>query len=96
MNSISTILSRLGMISGVLLLAVSPFATGQPDTQEPEPSVVVASAATKPSNTKIIYRPPCVGAPVGRVGGGTRGYNAGSVAVSVIAPEEVSLTTREH
>ena len=75
MNGNSTTLWRIGIISGVLLLAVSPFATGQPGAQKPEPSLVVAGAGKKSSKTNIIYRPPCRGAPVRRVGGGTRGSN---------------------
>ncbi len=73
MNIRSIILSRLGIITGVLLLGVSPLAAGQSDAQKPEQSLVVAGTGKKSSKTNIIYRPPPCGAPSGRVGGGTRG-----------------------
>ncbi len=81
MSSRSTKLARLSVLSGVLLLAVSPFAAGQSDPQKPEPSLAVAGAGKKSSKTEIVYRPPQRGAPARRVSGGTRGTNAGSLVL---------------
>ena len=96
MNSTSTVLWRIGIVSSVLLLAVSPFATGQTDVHKPEPSLAVVDAGKKSSKIQIIYRPPRRDAPIRRVGGGTRGLNPGPVVVNELAPEEVSLTIREQ
>jgi hypothetical protein len=43
-----------------------------------------------------VYRPPIRGAPVGRVGGGTRGTSDGRPHVAVLAPDHVGLTRLEQ
>ena len=95
MSGHSTILWRIGIFSGVLLLAVPPFATGQPDTQNPEPSLVVGGAGKESSKTRIVYRPPCRDAPARRVGGGTRGADTGPVVVGALAREKMDVTIKE-
>ena len=96
MNSACAILTRFGIIFGVLLLAVTQFAAGQSDAQKPEPALLIADPGKKSLTTKIVYRPPPRGAPVQRVSGSTRGSEDGSVVVSVLAPEGLGLTIREY
>jgi Domain of Unknown Function (DUF928) len=45
---------------------------------------------------KIVYTPPRVGAPAGRVGGGTRGPGGSLPVLSVLAPDHTGLTTQEQ
>ena len=87
MSSTSAKLARLGVLSGLLLLVVSPFAAGQSDVQSPERSLPAADAGKKTPTTRFIYRPPPRGAPSRRVSGGTRGSTAESAVVSVLPPE---------
>lgn len=43
----------------------------------------------------LVYKPPAVGAPVGRVGGGTRGFGD-LPTLSVLAPNHTGLTSQEQ
>ena len=45
---------------------------------------------------KIVYMPPRVGAPAGRVGGGTRGPGGSLPVLFVLAPDHTGLTTQEQ
>jgi len=60
--------------------------------------LVVAQADTeKPANDSAAfsYKPPLRGAPATRVGGGTRSLGSRTFTVSVLAPNETGLTTRD-
>ena len=46
------------------------------------------------TDTTVSYKPPLRGAPLTRVGGGTRGIG-NTLAVNVLAPGETGLTTQE-
>ncbi len=58
------------------------------------------SATNSPLSTnvtaKIKYRPASTGAPSVRLTGGSRGTGVNSVALDVLAPEDVGLTTQEQ
>jgi len=43
-----------------------------------------------------VYRPPKRGAPGGRVGGGTRGFQREVFVLSVLAPDHTGLTVSEQ
>lgn len=51
-----------------------------------------AQAPTKTASAKPVYVPPSRGTPKHRVGGGTRGDNAATPYVRVLAPEEAGLS----
>ena len=88
--------ARSGILCGLLLLAVSPFALGQ-SVSDSQNRPLLLSDANQPATTTamvVIYTPPRRGAPVRRVGGGTRTTGTGTATVSVLAPEAVGLTTR--
>ena len=87
--------ARGGLLCGLLLLTASPLALGQGAFQDQSTSPLLADAS-QPSktNTVVIYTPPRRGAPVRRVGGGTRTTGATRTVVSVLAPETVGLTIR--
>lgn len=95
MNCTPSKAARDGMLYGILLLAVSPFALGQsvPGTQTPPVRVADASQGTG-STAKVVYAPPRRGAPARRTGGGTRTTDTRMASVSVLAPESVGLTTQ--
>ena len=89
--------ARDGILYGILLLAVSPVSLAQSASNGNDRPVLLTEAG-KPSATpaQIIYRPPRRGAPVRRVGAGTRttSENATTTTVSVLAPEAVGMTIR--
>lgn len=42
----------------------------------------------------IFFKPPAMGAPATRIGGGTRGISGESVKIQVLAPDQTALTSR--
>ena len=65
-------------------------AEAQATTEKKEP-VPVQAVVTAPT-----YRPPLRGAPVGRVGGGTRGSGRETFVLSVLAPDHTGFTVSEQ
>jgi len=80
-NSILTILT-FTLLSLVLSTASAADATTPP--------------AAKKKAQSIAYQPPLRGAPLSRVGGGTRSIKAADLAVEVLAPEHTGLTLHEQ
>lgn len=58
------------------------------------PAVHAQSPASGQSDSAVSYKPPLRGAPLTRVGGGTRGMG-NTLAVNVLAPGETGLTIQE-
>lgn len=84
----------VGIIAGVLgiLTASAPgWAEALTQEQTKARSAGPAEKASSPASVPV-YKPPLRGAPVGRVGGGTRGAASGEPFVAVFAPEHVGLT----
>ena len=58
------------------------------------------TTATAKSGSKsvgaFVYRPPMRGAPVARIGGGTRGIGDTTLELAVLAPDHTGLTTKEQ
>jgi hypothetical protein len=91
-------LAVIGSGAPALLAALVALAGGGEPVAAaaPRAATVVAQAARGEAPAPVpVYRPPTRGAPAGRVGGGTRGL-PGRVAVAVLAPDHVGLTTREQ
>jgi len=44
----------------------------------------------------LVYKPPLRGAPIGRVGGGTRGVDTGMPFLAALVPEHIGLTLQEQ
>lgn len=61
-----------------------PFVTRSPNA---------ASSNQPPPARGIIYRPPSVGAPKITTGPGTRGAETGGIAIRLLTPEHIALTT---
>jgi hypothetical protein len=61
-------------------------------------SVAIAAESSKASATTAtpVYKPPKRGAPASRVGGGARGAEAGSLVLSVLAPEHTGWTAKDQ
>ena len=95
MNSTPDKAARNGNLYAILLLAVSPFALGQ-NASSPEDRPLLLADAGQASGTApvVVYTPPRRGAPVRRVGGGTRSTDTLATSVNVLAPETVGLTTQ--
>ncbi len=86
--------ARSGVLCGILLLVVSPFALGQSVSDSQDRPLLLADASqTSTTTTMVVYTPPRRGAPVRRVGGGTRTTDTSATTVSVLTPEAVGLTT---
>ena len=89
--------ARSGILYGILLLVISPFALGQSVSDSQERPLLLADAnLTSTTGATVVYTPPRRGAPVRRVGGGTRTTDISTTTVSVLAPEAVGLTTQEQ
>ncbi|MGD8311997.1 MAG: DUF928 domain-containing protein [Gammaproteobacteria bacterium] len=75
--------------------AVKEEAAAAGKAQDAVPSVAVTPAAEKPGKTDTmpVYVPPRRGAPLARVGGGTRGAGDNRPFVTVITPEHTGLTS---
>jgi len=63
-----------------------------PDTPQPQQQDEEVSTAQPPANVPV-YVPPLRGAPVARVGGGTRGSGDELPYVSVVTPEDTGYTS---
>jgi hypothetical protein len=61
----------------------------------PVTGYVQQSDAKKAEEAQGAYKPPMRGAPLTRVGGGTRGAGANVLALNVLAPGDTGLTTQE-
>jgi hypothetical protein len=56
-------------------------------------AMLFASNIYADDNALITFKPPQLGAPATRVGGGTRGLGSGAVTVQVLAPSQTSYTS---
>jgi hypothetical protein len=80
--------AALGAFLGVLLVVV-PVLQGAADDPPP--------GSGKRSTVPVLYKPPRVGIPGGRLGGGTRAEGpCPTVKVAVLAPDHVGLTTQDQ
>ena len=66
--------------------AVSAEATG----------TTVSAKSSSKSAGEFVYRPPMRGAPLARIGGGTRGIGDTTLELAVLAPDHTGLTTKEQ
>jgi hypothetical protein len=55
-------------------------------------ALLLASSAL--ADKPILFKPPLMGAPATRIGGGTRGISAEAVKIQVLAPDQTALTSR--
>jgi hypothetical protein len=89
------LISLLAILTFVALASVAlsqQSSGGQPATgQQKQPT---QADATKPPQPTPVYKPPQVGAPGGRVGGGTRGVGGDLLNLAALAPNHVGLTTQ--
>ena len=74
------------------------LAAGQSQkTDSPAPAAQKTEAKTATVSGTLVYKPPFRGAPVGRVGGGTRSdVPDRTVVLSVLTPDHTGLTTHEQ
>lgn len=70
-----------GVVLALSLLLPMPFAAG-------------AENAADAAATTFVYKPPMRGAPASRVGGGSRSAGAEDFTLTVLAPEDIGLTTQ--
>lgn len=56
-------------------------------------SASLASFSALADDPMIAFKPPQLGAPATRIGGGTRGLGSGAVTVQVLAPSQISYTS---
>lgn len=82
-----------------LLTVMIPLTSLASDEQKKKPKQQdVTSKKKKPDTTAGIpvYKPPLRGAPVGRVGGGTRGVGSEMPMLAALVPEHTGLTFKEQ
>jgi Domain of Unknown Function (DUF928) len=88
MKAHSVVLSTL--VVGLVAVGISAAPGAAQDTKQGTPPTTVTAPAP-------VYKPPLLGAPAGRVGGGTRGGSARDIFVlSALVPEDTGLTVSEQ
>jgi uncharacterized protein DUF928 len=88
MKAHSAVLSTLA--AGLVAVGISATPGAAQDTKQGTPPTTVTAPAP-------VYKPPLLGAPAGRVGGGTRGGSARDIFVlSALVPEDTGLTMSEQ
>lgn len=80
------VLAGLTLVFVVASSAVSAAETG----------VAATAKSGAESAGGFVYRPPMRGAPVARIGGGTRGIGDMTLELAVLAPDHTGLTTKEQ
>jgi hypothetical protein len=81
--------------AGAALILASPHGAAQAQARVKLAQLKSDEGKTSTARPAIAYKAPLRGAPVTRVGGGTRSLSAQPVALSVLAPNETGYTTRE-
>ena len=88
MKAHSAVLSTL--VAGLVAVGISASPGAAQDTKQGTPPTTVTAPTP-------VYKPPLLGAPAGRVGGGTRGGSARDIFVlSALVPEDTGLTVSEQ
>ena len=59
-------------------------------------SLAIAAGPTTEPDDDIVYKPPIAGAPLARVGGGSRGATDDLPTLAVLVPEHAAYTTKEQ
>ncbi len=96
MNKSSRSVAIVAMATALGLLASSALGA-EADTRKPaaSDSKQTNSKQAESANPLFSYKPPVRGAPVTRVGGGTRGAEAIKLSLDVLAPDATGYTLRE-
>jgi Domain of Unknown Function (DUF928) len=88
MKAHSAVLSTL--VAGLTAMGISTLPGAAQETKSGTPPTTVTAPAP-------VYKPPLLGAPAGRVGGGTRSGSARDIFVlSALVPEDTGLTMSEQ
>jgi Domain of Unknown Function (DUF928) len=78
------------LVGGLVAVGISALPGAAQDTKQGTPPTTVTAPAP-------VYKPPLLGAPAGRVGGGTRSGSARDIFVlSALVPEDTGLTMSEQ
>jgi uncharacterized protein DUF928 len=78
------------LVAGLVAVGISAPPGAAQDTKQGTPATTVTAPAP-------VYKPPLLGAPAGRVGGGTRSGSARDIFVlSALVPEDTGLTVSEQ
>jgi hypothetical protein len=90
------LISVLAILALVASTSVTLWAQQSPSRQpalekQKQPPTTDTKKASQPSP---VYKPPQLGAPGGRVGGGTRGIGGDALSLVALAPNHVGLTTQ--
>ena len=88
--SVLVILVLVTFTSVTLWAQQGPSRQPAPEKQK-QPPPADAKQVSQPSP---VYKPPQLGAPGGRVGGGTRGIGGDALSLVALAPNHVGLTTQ--
>ena len=82
-----------------LLAVMIPLSSLASDEQKKKPKQENVKSKKKKQGTTAgipVYKPPLRGAPVGRVGGGTRGFGSEMPILAALVPEHTGLTFKEQ
>ena len=79
-----------------LLVATSAASAAETGATAPANADAGHAKAGSGSAGGFVYRPPMRGAPVARIGGGTRGIGETTLELVVLAPDHTGLTTKEQ
>jgi len=87
------------VVMAVLMASMSADVRAYQDpSRQPAPEKPKQAPKTDTKQTSrpspVIYKPPQLGAPGGRVGGGTRGIGGDTLSLVALAPNHVGLTTQ--
>ena len=85
-------------LTGLAFFVLPPVSPAS-DRQGEEPMQEKVALQDKKPGTSVsipVYRPPLRGAPIGRVGGGTRGTGSDVPVLAAFVPDHIGLTTREQ
>ena len=85
---------KLFLLTAASLLCLVAADRASAEGVEAKPST--NSIASTNAAVRIKYRPPSTGAPSVRLTGGSRGSGDNSIAIDVLAPNDVGLTTQEQ
>jgi hypothetical protein len=96
MKYVATVLASTLVIGSLLGISVNGFSQDSKTNQPADQNLKDQSKKTESPASVPVYTPPKRGAPGGRVGGGTRGFQREVFLLSVLAPDHSGFTTSEQ
>jgi hypothetical protein len=96
MNYVVTVLASTLVMAFLLGISVNGFSQDSKANQASDQNLKDQSKKTEAPASAPVYTPPKRGAPGGRIGGGTRGFQREVSVLSALAPDHSGFTTSEQ